>query len=117
MRSSRSRLPGLDAGLGEVAGLGLVDPGGLHLAVRDLDRAVAVTVGRLDLHDTGRDDAQNRYRYQPVLLIPNLRHADFFADDRFGCHCSDLVSSHADAPPGQSPERSAYLGCATGFPS
>ena len=44
----------LDAGLGEVPGLGLVQLAGVLAAVGDLDGGVAVALGGLDLHDPQR---------------------------------------------------------------
>ena len=78
-------LAGVDGGLGEVTGLGLVELLGVASAVGELQGAVAVTLGRLDLHDAHRLDAEHRHG-DDLVVDPFLAHADLFADDRCGCH-------------------------------
>ena len=77
---------GLDARAGEMASLGLVE--GLRPAqsVGDLDGRVAVTLGRLDLHDPHGGDLDQGHGNGAVALVPDLGHADLLADDRLGCH-------------------------------
>ena len=112
----------IDRHLGEVAGLGLVQLPGVAVAVRHLQGAVAVTLGRLDLHDTHGLDAQDRDRDDPVI-DPLLAHADFLADDRGGCHGgwflavipSGLKAAHASAPQATG-RRSTRMDCRRAVP-
>ncbi len=76
----------LNARLVEVPSLGHGELSGILHALRDLDGAVAVGIRCLDLNDTARGHAQNGDRDDSVLLVPDLRHADLFADDRLGGH-------------------------------
>src|SRR5205807_6752930 len=55
-------------------------------AVGHLDSRVAVALGRLDLHDPGGGDLDDGDRDGPVLVVPDLGHADLLTDDRLGCH-------------------------------
>ena len=69
-RSSTRRGAGLDAGLGEVAGLGLGELGGLLGAEGDLEGAVAVALGRLHLHDPQRRDPDHGDGHDAVVRRP-----------------------------------------------
>ncbi len=60
----------LDAGLGELAGDRLGELGGLLLAEGDLQGAVAVALGGLDLHDPAGLDLQHGDRDDAVLRRP-----------------------------------------------
>ena len=51
-----------------------------------LQRRVALTLRRLDLHHPHRRDPHHRHRHRTVLLIPDLGHAYLLADDRPGRH-------------------------------
>src|SRR5579875_273021 len=80
----------------------LVEAAPAAVAPGDLQGRVALTLGRLDLHDSHWRDAQHRHRDRPVLIVPDLGHADLLADDGLGCHgcCVSSFSSGAvaDAP-------------------
>ena len=112
----------IDGHLGEVAGLGLVQLPGVAVAVGHLEGAVAVTLGRLDLHDAHGLDAQDRDRDDPVI-DPLLAHADFLADDRGGCHGgwflavipSGQQAAHASAPQATG-RRSTRMNCRRAVP-
>src|SRR5437016_9173478 len=69
-----------------MTGLGLGERARAAGPVRDLQRGVAVTLGRLDLDDPGGRDLDDGDRDGAVLVVPDLRHADLLADDRLGCH-------------------------------
>src|SRR5450759_4426601 len=84
--------PGIDPRLVVVPTLGLGQGGGPAKAPRHLQRGITFGLGRLDLHDPDRRDAYHRHRYRPVLVIPDLGHANFFAHDRLGGHCGFSVS-------------------------
>src|SRR5205085_5540426 len=81
---------GVDARLGEVSRLWLVQLGGLDRAERDLERAVAVVLVGLDLHHPARRHPYEGDRNGTVLVVPDLCHADLLADDRPACHRSAL---------------------------
>jgi hypothetical protein len=66
--------------------LGFVEGSGLAASVSDLDGRVPVTVLRLELNDPHRCDPDDRDRDGTVLVIPDLAHADLFADYRFRWH-------------------------------
>ena len=95
-------LAGVDRRLGEVAGLGLGELLGVALAVGDLQRAVAVALGGLDLDDAHRLDAQHRHR-DDLVVDPLLAHADLLADDRCGCHCGCSLLVLIERPEGRYP--------------
>src|SRR5690606_30806615 len=59
----------VDRGLGEVPGLGLVELAGVTAAVGDLEGAVAVVVGRLDLHDAKGRDTQDGDGNDVVVVV------------------------------------------------
>src|SRR5437879_3569819 len=71
---------GLDRGLGEVAGGGLVDAGSATLAESDLHGAVAVGRGRLDLRHTVVGHVEHRHRQRVAVVGENAGHADLAAD-------------------------------------
>ena len=96
---------GGDARLGEVARLGLGEAALLHLPVGDLQGAVPVVVEGLDHHHAAGRDLDDGDRDGAVLVVPDLRHADLFADDRLGCH----APFHAKAPHGRSPAERCQL--------
>ena len=77
---------------GEMACLGHGELSGILYAERYLDRRVTIIFGCLDLYDAARRDAQNSDWNDTVLFVPNLRHADFFADDRLAGHSCFLWS-------------------------
>src|SRR5690606_13012570 len=83
--------PRLDPGLRVLAGDGLGQLAGLLRPERHLERAVAVALRCLDLDHAARADAQDRDRDDPVLVVPDLRHADLLADDR-SCRHGGCVS-------------------------
>jgi hypothetical protein len=72
---------GGDVLLGEVPGLGLRQLLGLLLPIGDLQRAVAVALARLDLDDSQRLDAHHGHGHDAIGVVPDLCHADFFADE------------------------------------
>ena len=92
----------LDASLGKVSGRWLGQCVGLLGAVGDLNCVIAIAGRSLYTDNTHRTDAQHCDRNDFAVLIPKLRHADFFADYRF------LWSSHI--PVASSRERSARAG-------
>jgi hypothetical protein len=110
--------PGLDAGPLELARDGLRQLGGLLLSEGHLERGVPVALVRLDLDHAARSHAQDGDRDDAVVVVPDLRHADLFADDRSCGHGVRvfLVACHANAPLG-SPRRSASVSCAARFPT
>ena len=77
---------GVDARLCEVPSFGLGELVRILHAERDLDGAVAVGLRCLDLNDTARRDTQHGDRDDTVVFVPDLRHADFLADDRLCGH-------------------------------
>jgi hypothetical protein len=81
--------PGCDAGLGEVTGLGLVQLLRVLVPVRDLQRAVAVALLGLHLHDACRLDLEHGDG-NDLVVHPHLAHGDFLAHDRFQCHVGSL---------------------------
>ena len=72
-----------DAGLLEVALLGLRQLLRGDLAVAELDGIVAFLVGRLFLDDDAGTRLNDGHRYDLARLIEDLRHADLPADDGF----------------------------------
>ena len=70
----------LDARFREMAGCGLVDAGRAPLAERDLDRAIAVGFGVLDLRDAVVGDVHDRHRDGVAIVGEHARHADLAAD-------------------------------------
>ena len=72
--------------LGKMASGSLVEFFGIFGAISDLQRAVAIRLFGLDLHDAQWLDAQHGHGHNTAILRPHLRHADLFADDRFLCH-------------------------------
>ena len=71
---------------GVVAGLRLVKGAGLAGPEGHLHRGVPVPIRGLELHDAHRRDPDDGDRDGAVLVVPDLGHADFLADDRFGWH-------------------------------
>src|SRR5690606_20304996 len=69
--------PGLDAGLLELAQLGLADLGGLLRAEGDLESGVAVSLVGLHLHDPAGLDPQDGHGDNAVVLVPDLGHPYF----------------------------------------
>src|SRR5439155_7757907 len=53
------------------------------------------------LHNSTGSHAHGGDRHGPVLVVPDLGHADLFADDRLLCH----LSLHANASLGRVPAR------------
>ena len=113
---------GIDAGLVVVARDRLGQLAGVALAVGDLQCAVAVVLGRLHLHDANRLDAQHRDRDDVVVVVPDLCHADLFADECLFRHggCLSLegpgverceCAAHANAPHRQAARRSGLRLC------
>src|SRR6202034_2313621 len=84
---------GVDPGLLVVAEDRLVQGARPAEAPRHLQGRVALTLGGLHLDDAHRRDAQDSHRDGPVLLVPDLGHADFFADDGLGSHALRLSLS------------------------
>ena len=112
-RSSTRCFDGTDAALGEVAELGLVEPARLRLAERELHRGVPVALGRLELRDMTRPGLDDGHRDDPVLLVPDLGHAELAPQDSFGSHLR-AFSLHANAPSGGFPAE-RWSGCAVRF--
>ena len=76
----------LDAGLCEVAGLGLGEAALLGRAIGDLNRCVTVVLVGLDLHDAARRHAQHRHGDDAVVIVPELCHADLLGNNRLVRH-------------------------------
>src|SRR5690606_35704565 len=72
---------GLDLGLGQVAGLGLVDQRGALDAGGDLHGAVAVGLGGLHLGDAVGRGLDQRHRHGLAVLGEDAAHAGLAADD------------------------------------
>src|SRR5690606_15986090 len=77
---------GFDAGLLVLPGDRLGQLRRLLVTEGHLQRAVAVLLGRADLDDPYGFDLEDSDRDHPVLVVPDLRHADLLADDCLGCH-------------------------------
>src|SRR5688572_7238902 len=69
-------VPGLDAGLGEMPGRGLVHAARPALPVRDLHRGIAVGVGRLYLGDAVIRHVDHGHRDGVALVGEHAGHAD-----------------------------------------
>ena len=69
----------LDASGLKVAGLRAVELAGVLVAVRHLERCVAVALCRTDLHDPDRGDAQDSDRDDDVVVGPDLGHAQLLS--------------------------------------
>ena len=82
---------GRRAGHREVAQLAFRQAGGLGLAERELDGAVAVAFWRLQLHDATGPGLDDGHRDDPVLLIPDLSHAELAPENAFGRHLSRVL--------------------------
>ena len=80
---------GLDARLGEVAGLRLGELLRILVAKGDLECRVTVAFGGLHLDDAGRLDAEHGDGHD-LVVHPHLAHGDFLANDRFQCHIGSL---------------------------
>src|SRR5690606_33294287 len=72
-----------DACFVKVTGGRLVRLAGVDLAVGDLDRAVAVNLGRAHLGDHVRGDLDDGDRDELVVFIPDLGHAELGAQQTF----------------------------------
>src|SRR5687767_8763892 len=85
---------GGNARLFEVAGFRFVQLAQFFVPEGDLQGAVAIGVGRLDLHDATGRDLYHCHGDDAVVLVPNLGHADLEADDRLLCHGGLSFRSH-----------------------
>ena len=72
--------PRFDARFGEMTGGGLVDPARAALAVGDLDRTVAIGLGRFDLGHAIVRHIDYGHRDRIALVGENARHADLATD-------------------------------------
>ena len=73
-------------GLLQVPELGLREPLRLRGAERQLDRGIAVALGRLELDDAAGPGLDHRHRDDAVLVVPDLGHAELAPEDPFGSH-------------------------------
>src|SRR5271168_2681273 len=64
----------------------------------DLGGVVAVLGDRLALRDKARARLQHRDRVNVTLVIEELRHADFLAENSVDCHCCFLNSASSLLP-------------------
>src|ERR1019366_7568613 len=126
----------LYAGFRVVTGIRLVELARGAYAVGDLKGGVALLLRGLHTHHSKSRDFDHGHGYDALRFVPDLRHADLFADDRLGGHALFAsardragargqngwrhplspfapdrlwmtVPCRADAPPGH-PERSAH---------
>ena len=74
---------GSDARLFQVAHLALGELALRHVAIAELDRFIAVLFSGLLLRHDARAGLDHGDRDHVAGFVEDLRHADFFADDRF----------------------------------
>ncbi len=82
---------GLHAGLGVVAGGGLVELLRVAVTLGHLERGVSVAFGRLDLDDAHGLDTEDRDG-DDLVVHPLLRHPDLLAENHCLCHFGRSLS-------------------------
>ena len=79
-----------------VAGERLVELARILRPEGHLEGAVAVGLGRLDLHHTAGSHFDHGHGNDAVLVVPHLSHADLLADDRLVRHGGSFSSASRD---------------------